>query len=267
MKEIADQFIQKYFEDLIKHHQSIFGLNENANLTTVNFIAVHEEIFAFVNLIRQIDESFEDDFLDVCLDDIINLVHLINALSKEDDESLNSIYEQFIKLHDVLEDKHQLCSLLKKEFKLHKNILLKLLNTKFYYLDIYIWHKISQSKSLRQLLKITNLEDINDTLSYLKSTHLKHSYMKLDYSSFKIKLHQDYDQKDIDELKLLATKGTVFDDKAPLRNSYDTKIIFPILKTYKIKKSEKLFEMLNFYNTKSMKYSSKSLIQVMKYFL
>lgn len=203
MKEIAEQFIQNYFKDLVEHHKSIFGLHKDANVNEVNYIAVHEDIFAFINHLCQIDETYEEELLDVMLDDIVNLVQFINSLSGNGNKNLELIYSKFIKIHDVVDNKNDFFEIIKKEFKLNKNILLSLLNTKFFYLDKYIWHKIKQSKELRQLLKIKNLQEINSTLKYIKHTKIKKSYMKLDYSSFHIQLDKKYNEKGIQHIKSL----------------------------------------------------------------
>lgn len=200
---IAQELIQKYFEDLINHHKSIFGLNEKSNITSTNYIAIHEEIFAFVNVLRQIDAKFEDDFLDTCLEDIINLVQFINTLCKDNETASLFIQTELTKIGELSKNKEELAEMFKKEFKLNKNILIHLLNTKFFYLDKYIWHKINESHDLRQLLKIKNLRHINKTLDYLKHARTKTSYMVLDYSSFQVNLHKTYNQKDIDFVKTI----------------------------------------------------------------
>ena len=206
MKEIAEELIQKYFSDLITHHKSIFGLHKDATLKENNFIAIHEEIFAFINLIRQIDESFEDKILDSCLDDIIHLIQFINKLSKENDLSKQFIHEVFIKLHDLSCNQDQVYALFKREFKLSKNSLVALLNSKLFYLDKYIWYKINQSHELRQLLKIKKLSHINSTHEYLKHSQLKKSNIHLDYSSFKVQFDHPLKAQEIEFIKLLANK-------------------------------------------------------------
>lgn len=205
MQDSAQSFIENYFKTLITHHKSIFDIHPDANLNKINFITIHEDVFAFVNLVCQIDASLEDEFLDVCLDDIINLLHLIESLSK-DHLKLEQIYTDYLKVSDDLHDKKDVFEIFKQEFTLHKATLQSLLNTKFFYLDKYIWNKIHNSKELRQLLKIKKLNDVNSTLEYLKHTIVRKSYMRLDYSSFHIDLDKKYRIQDLEFVKSLVAK-------------------------------------------------------------
>ncbi len=229
MKEIAKKFIQNYFETLIIHHTNIFGIHEDANLSKINFITYHEDIFAFVNLVCQIDESLEDEFLDVCLDDIINLLHFINSLCN-DQQRLEIIYATFLKEHRDTYEKSEVLTIFKDEFILHQQIFKELLNTKFFYLDKYLWHKIKKSKELRQLLKIKNLRDLNGTIDYLKHTIVRKSYMRLDYSSFHIDLHKKYKASDIVYVKSLANKEESSQNKEPLEQLIRYKNHIPYFK-------------------------------------
>ncbi len=229
MKEIAEEFIQNYFKSLIEHHNTIFGIHSSANLTKINFITYHEDIFSFVNLVCQIDTDLEDEFLDVCLDDIINLMHFTTSLEK-DTQRLEIIYSDFLKSYDQLHDKDEVFSIFKEEYTLHKQTFRALLNTKFFFLDKYLWDKIKKSKELRQLLKIKNLRDVDSTIDYLKHTIVRKSYMRLDYSSFHIDLHKKYKASDIEYVKSLAHESAEQEYNEPLEQLVRYKKHIPYFK-------------------------------------
>lgn len=214
MTSLTQELIEKYYKELIQHHKDIFNLHAKAAMNKTNFIAIHEDILSFINILRQIDYQFEDTFLDTILEDVINLVHFINSMSCENEATSAFIENELKKIKEISGNHEEIKSLFIKEFKLNKNILLHLLNTKFFYLDKYIWYKINNSHELRQLLKIKKLSHVNSTIEYLKHNPNKKSFMSLDYKSFKINLHKTYNKEDIEFVKQLALHHEPHENKA-----------------------------------------------------
>lgn len=201
MANITNEQITKYFEELTEKHNNIFGVFSAATLDKVNYIAKTEKIFAFIDLLKRVDEEFDNSFLDMIVYDIIVFLKQ-QSLARSSNKNIVLSYQQFCESHN--EDINNKTTY--EEFlvviKKYKSLLENLLNTKFFYLDKYICYKISESKKIQYFLGKKNLSNIKSILEYVINDHTN-SYMKLDYSSFEEESPYSYDQDQIQFIKSL----------------------------------------------------------------
>lgn len=214
MTRNTQDFIRNYFSKLINHHKNIFGIHKNAIEHKNSYTNKADEIFSFIHLLSQMQPNFMDECLEVLLDDIINLLNFKRNILK-DDEKLKEIFHVYEEQSDRADEKEKFIYHFKKEYKLKKSQIEELLNSKFYYLDLYIWDKIHKTSFLKQFLQVNKMQDINSTLVYLQMEHKSKFQVQVDYSHFKLDGEEKYKQEDIEFIKSLVNKTYTYDESNP----------------------------------------------------
>lgn len=232
MQRTVDDFLRHYFSRLVNHHENIYGIHQDAYVSKINYISKCDEILKFVDFIISMDKSIENDFLDVFLDDIINLLRFVNKLF-EDEERLNIIYSEFCKKSKADIEQEEFNKLLKKEYKLNHNRLKDLLNSKFFYLDKYLCYKINQSQIVKQFMTASKLPNIFSILDFIENQPKSKLNIKVDYASFELDDDVKYKQEDIKNIMELVNKPVEekkVDDTEPLEQLIKYKKHIPYFK-------------------------------------
>jgi len=181
-----NKFINGYFFELAEHHKKILKVYDKVLPAQTNYLTKSTQIFHLINLSSQIDKEFNDEFIQLCQKDILQLSFMIDSLS-EDNKLLEVIFDNFQNKYpdyNVADyTKITFFERTREEFKLYKNNFLLILNTKFSYLDYYIYHKIYSSNRIRYLFEEQNMPREGSILELLPKLISDKICMKIDYSS------------------------------------------------------------------------------------
>jgi hypothetical protein len=211
MSNINEASIKEYFDELVEYHNNIFGVFSAATMKKVNYIGKSEKIFAFIDLLKKVDEEFDNSFLDLMIHDMVLFLKQQSLATHTTHKTVLS-YLQFKQSKDITQDSQEQYQEFLQVIKKYKPLLENLLNTKFFYLDKYICHKVSESRKVQYFLGMKNITNLQSILQYVEKDYTS-SYMKIDYGSFDSEESYEYDETQIEFIKSLAIK-----DPADLSN-------------------------------------------------
>lgn len=165
---------------IIEYHCQILAIKvETSNSTYLN---KKDEFLTLVNFFSLLDVNFKDDLLIKLCDGILSLLNYLDAcFSKIKSENNNDKIKEF--------------SSLKRE-------LLYLINTKLYYMDLYIWSKVEKSQFIKNYLRQIHLLQVKNSLEFFK----KNSNFKLIVQyRYKLDGYSVYNEYSNEEKELLLS--------------------------------------------------------------
>jgi hypothetical protein len=182
MSSVNGESIKQYFDELVKHHNGIFGIFSAAKIEKVNYIAKAEKIFGLIDILKKVDSEFDNSFLELILQDILKFLKQQSLATNNTDKTVLG-YNTFCEINNLQSSKQEGYTEFIEYLKKYKPLLENLLNTKLFYLDKYICHKVSESNKAQYFLGIKNLTKMTSVLEYANQDTAT-SYMKLDYAFF-----------------------------------------------------------------------------------
>lgn len=167
----------KEIEKIIKYHDELFGLK--SDLQDVLYLNIKQEMFSMINLFSLLDEDFQEYGLHLLIKDILSLIVHFDALdTKIKDPSNNQIREQYKNLRGKI---------------------IPLINTKMYYLDLYVWKLVEKSRPIQFYLRQRYPVTVHHTFDFL--TYREKSFtpiIDINYKITDIDLQVKYDDIDIE---------------------------------------------------------------------
>lgn len=165
MAQNSKEFIHAYFTKLLTQHDKIFGIHAIENEQKNIYFNQSDAFFAFVYLLSQMKSNFTNGRMGILLNDTVELLSFKNTVLQSQ-ERQTQLYLSYKAQNPQPEDQMQFLSSLNAVYQEHKEHLMQLLNTKFYYLDLYVLHQIHEDSFLMQFLHLKNLENIQSVLDY-----------------------------------------------------------------------------------------------------
>ncbi len=192
------------FYKIIEYHDTILGINES--LQNNEYLNMKDKIFNIINLFSVMDENFKTELMKKFLNDTVSIINYFYDV--EIKYNIEKIYNEFEDKKDAqFEEFNKAFSKVLKEEKLRA---VKIMNTKLYYLDLYIWHEAMRSKILTKFIKNFTTSNIFGTKEFLRHTNKKFDTI----CNFKIQtdtkpLDISYTKLEIGELKSLEPKDEI----------------------------------------------------------
>jgi len=219
-----NKFINSYFFELFEHHKKILKVYDRVLPSQVNYLKESTQIFHLINLASQMDKDFNDEFIQLCQKDIMQLEHMIYSLSN-DEKLLEIIFHHFQNKYpdyNVADyTKITFYERVAEEFKLYIRNFRVILNTKFSYLDYYVYHKITKSNRIKYLFEEQEIPMQGSVLDLLPKLISDKINMKIDYSSVMYSTVEGnsqvkYKAKDMIFVKSIMTNYGKYDYNNPL---------------------------------------------------
>lgn len=148
MDLINIEFNDKLFiklNEIVRYHSSLYGINKNISDTV--YLEIKQEMFTMINLFGLLDNSFEDKQINLLLEDILSLIIYFDKLNEQ---------IKIEKSNDFV-----------LRFKEIKSQIIPIINTKMYYLDLYVFNKVSSSRFLQSYIKQKFTHTINNSLEFI----------------------------------------------------------------------------------------------------
>lgn len=163
---------------IIALHSNAFPVKaETKNITYLN---KKDEIFNLVNFFSLLDKEFKDDLVINLCEDVLSLINYLDAC--------------FVKIQNENNNEKS------KEFSSLKRELLYICNTKLYYLDLYIWEKVSKSQFVKNYLRQIHLLKVKNSLEFFKKNPDFDFIMSYKYTLDEYKVFIEYTQEDLTHL-------------------------------------------------------------------
>jgi len=171
---MIDKFIETKLSDIreiVEYHNNLFGTNPK--IKSNSHLNMKENIFYLVSIFSSLDDNFEDDRLQLLLDDILNLVKYFDSLKYDETQKhthdKKSIDEEYAKYQDGGGDL-PLMDFKMEYFGAFKELRVKIveiINTKLYYFDLMLWKKARASKMVLKFLRDVGANDSFSTKDFL----------------------------------------------------------------------------------------------------
>ena len=159
-------------EDIINYHDMLFGVKEDIQDTL--YLNIKQEMFSMINLFSLLDENFQEYALTLLIKDILSLIVYFDTLDNKIKEPSNSKYL--------------------KDYKSYRNKIIPIINTKMYYLDLYVWKLAEVSRPIqfyiRQRYKMP-VKNIFDFLTYREKSFNPLIDINYKISDIDLKVHYD----------------------------------------------------------------------------
>lgn len=214
-------------KEIVIYHKNLFGVK--TDLLDEAYLSIKHEMFNMINLFTLLDDEFEDFTLSLLIKDVLSLIFYFDNLD--------------IKIK-MLMDEDDI-----KEYKKIREKIVPIINTKMYYLDLYIWKRVEISREVQYYLRQkfnSSVHNIFDFLTYRKNSFKTAIDMKYDIKDIDTKVK--YNKKDIDTiiaLDILETesKNELLQKLIDRKNSIK---FFKNMKSYDIKSVVKDIEFLRY---------------------
>ena len=208
----------KEMNETVLFHQNVFGIKDN--LAVSSYLNIRDDIFCVFEIFSSLDKDFAKAEMRLLLQDALSIIEYFGSftltsdvtqnLYKKKPESVNCTEEEFTKAYS-------------KTFKELKMKVISLVNTKLYYLDLYIWNEANKSSSINFYLREKSEETISNTKTFFKTKvekSLNASYSAIskntrvkyeeDFSSYLISLVDTEETKENPLLlKLVTAKNSI----------------------------------------------------------
>ena len=208
----------KEMNETVLFHQNVFGIKDD--LAVSSYLNIRDDIFCVFEIFSSLDKDFAKAEMRLLLQDALSIIEyfgsftltsdLTQNLYKKKPVSVNCTEEEFIKAYS-------------KTFKELKMNVISLVNTKLYYLDLYIWNEAHKSSSINFYLRQKSEETINNTKTFFKTKvekSLNTSYSAIsknirvkyedNFSSYLVSLVDTEETKENPLLlKLVAAKNSI----------------------------------------------------------
>jgi len=203
---MIDDFLEKKFSDIINvlsYHKDIFGVNPDIHSNS--HLNMKDDIFLLVSFFSSFDDDFEDKLTKTILNDILSLLKYFDRINyNEEDtrsfsgETVNVVFEEYKSSSDDL----TLGDFTSKYFEYLKDLrvqVIPIINTKLYYLDLAIWKKARDSKTILRVLRNFGANDCFNTKDFIsnKTVQFK-SMIQYKYIADNNEIKPQYDKRDID---------------------------------------------------------------------
>ncbi len=203
MQEYIKSKLDNFYQ-IIEYHQGILGINDT--LGNNEYLSIKDKIFNILNLFSVIDPQFETKLMKKFLNDTVCLIeHFYNIDMKYNAKQIYDEYDNKdeIKFEDFEKE-------FKKVLKDEKLRAVKVMNTKLYYLDLYIWNEAMRSQILTKFIKNFTTSNIFGTRDFLRHTNKNfNSICQFKINSTCKPLEVEYSKNEIGELKSLEPKEEI----------------------------------------------------------
>ena len=194
----------------IEYHEKIFGINENISISS--YLNIRNEIFTLLQIFSSIDDNFSNETFYQLFDDVLSIISYFDKFKLTQEvtkKAYSSKPAEFTCSYEEFDSSYS------KRFKELKQNVIKIISTKLYYLDLYLWKEAKKSSLIYFYLKQKNCIGIFCTKDYLLKSKVK-KRSNISYSSFNYNIYTKYDEKTIDYIKSLASLQNK--DEDPLIN-------------------------------------------------
>lgn len=192
----------KDFIRVIDHHYNIFGIEQE--LSNNDYLNIKNDIFNLMNLFSFADEEeFNDELTLRFIDDTLALFKYFTTLDVT--YNVQQLYLNYDKKNETCKDEF------KKKFnqvlKTEKIRAIRVMNTKLFYLDTYMWDKAVKSKAAMKFIRSFGAFNVKNTREFLsEATRPFKSKIKSEFYTKSEALKVSYEQADIDKIKVLKEK-------------------------------------------------------------
>lgn len=208
-----EKYINLQLKDMIQtlvYHEEIFGINENISISS--YLNIRNEIFALVQMFSAIDKNFSNKTFYQIFDDVLSIISYFDKFKLSQDITKNAFNSKPSELNCSYEEFDISYS---KRFKELKQNVIKIISTKLYYLDLYLWKEAKKSSLIDFYLKQKECMDIKSTREYLLKVKLK-KRSNISYSSSNYNVYTKYDYETLLYIKNLPIMKNT--DEDPLVN-------------------------------------------------
>lgn len=174
----------KEIENIVNYHDEIFSVHKD--ISDVLYLEIKQEMFTMINLFSLLEANFEDRLINSLLKDILSLIYYfdrVDELLVKDNEK-----EKLIK------------------FRTLKKKIIPIINTKMFYLDLYIYKKIENSRFIQSYLKEKYTYIIKNTIEFVAFNEDEFSTLiNVNYKVEELDLKVKYDKESVRILFSLDT--------------------------------------------------------------
>jgi|GEM_PF-974264 len=203
---MIDSYLESKFGDItevLEHHRNIFGVNRDIH--TNSHLNMKDDIFLLISFFSSFENDFEDELIALMLDDVLSLLKYFDRINYKKDinktfcsNTFETLYEDYSKENqdislDVFKEKYFETL---KEFRVEA---IPIINTKLYYLDLYVWSKARASKVILRVLRNFGANDCFSTKEFhdKKTINFK-SMVSYKYVAKNYESKVTYSKKNID---------------------------------------------------------------------
>jgi len=161
-KLVVNEVDLSKIEDIINYHDMLFGVKEDIQDTL--YLNIKQEMFSMINLFSLLDENFQEYSLTLLIKDILSLIVYFDTLDNKIKEPKNSKYLE--------------------EYKEFRTKIIPIINTKMYYLDLYVWKLVDISRPIQFYIRQRYKMPIRHTFDFL--TYREKSFSPLIDINYKI---------------------------------------------------------------------------------
>ena len=225
--------------NLIDYHYNIFGINKD--IGEFLYLDIKHEMFNMINLFSLLDDRFEDDIINLFIEDALSLIIYFDILDTKSTES---------------EEKD-----LQIQCKLLREKVIPIINTKLYYLDLYIWESVQKSRPIQFYLRQKYKFLLNDTFDFI--TYREKGFDTIIDITYKVKdidLKVKYEANEILYIKSLGIEKErrentllrkIIDNKDSISffrsmNPHDIEFVIRDIEFIRFKKGETIIKQKDF---------------------
>ena len=153
-------------KDIIDYHNNLFGIKDD--LIEEKYLSISSEIFNMINLFTLLDDDFNDEILSLLVKDVLSINICVDSLDDrikqlKDDEQHDSFVKESLKIKAIL-------------------------NTKIYYLDLYLWEQVDKSILVQRYIRQKINFSVHNSFDFLTHkevtfntvTEIKHNLSDID---------------------------------------------------------------------------------------
>lgn len=208
----------KEMKETVLFHQDVFGIKDD--LAVSSYLNIRDDIFCVFEIFSSLDKDFAKSEMKLLLEDSLSIIEYFGNFTLTSEITQN-LYEK--KPASVKCSEEEFTKAYSKTFKELKMTVISLVNTKLYYLDLYIWNEANKSSAINFYLREKSEETINNTKTFFK-TKVKKS-LNTTYSAINKNTRVKYEESftsyltslvDIEEtkenpllLKLIMAKNSI----------------------------------------------------------
>ena len=217
MQNYVDLLLKEMNETVL-FHQNVFGIKDD--LAVSSYLNIRDDIFCVFEIFSSLDKYFAKSEMRLLLQDALSIIEYFGSFTLTSDVTQNLYKKKPVSVNCAEEEFTKAYS---KTFKELKMKVISLVNTKLYYLDLYIWNEAHKSSSINFYLRQKSEETINNTKTFFKTKvekSLNTSYSAIskntrvkyedNFSSYLVSLVDTEETKENPLLlKLVAAKNSI----------------------------------------------------------